>query len=130
MDTKYEWILKETVWARQFAPPTPGNVLVYDDKGEHAVIMSWNLKTSQIYFNGEYCDIGDDMTEYLAVMDDAVEHYPSTVVSLPHPHDHLHGTSCQCRGPGRGCLREPKEHSPDCNCAGPGLGCFEQNKEM
>jgi hypothetical protein len=85
MDTKYEWIIKRTVWARQSGPPTPGNVLVYDEQGEHAVIMSWNVDTDQLEFNGEYCDVGDDLTTYLAVMDEAVEHYPSTIVNQPHP---------------------------------------------
>jgi len=89
MDTKYEWIVKRTVWARQSSPPTAGGVLVYDEQGEHAVIMSWNPDTNQLEFNGEYCDIGDEnkLAEYLAVMDEAVEHYPSRIATGPHPHD-------------------------------------------
>jgi hypothetical protein len=86
MDIKYEWIIKEVVWAQQSRPPTPGNVLVYDEAGEHAVIMSWDIETEQLHFNGEYCDVGDDLTEYIAVMDLATESFPEKVRLEKQPH--------------------------------------------
>ena len=79
MDTKYEWIIKRNVWVKQFSPPTPGNVLAYDPEGEHAVVMSFD--NGQLMFNGEYCDVGDDLTSYLSVMDDAIGAYPEAVLS-------------------------------------------------
>lgn len=118
MDTKYEWIIRRTVFAKQFGPTTPGNILVYDEEGQHAVVLRY--EDEQLTFNGEYCDVGDDYTEYLAIMDEAVERYPHTIASIPEYAGHT--MSCQCRGPGRGCLREKSQVQicPDC---GPNRRC-------
>lgn len=83
MDPKYEWIIKEKVWAQQSPPPTPGNILVYNYAGTRAVVISVT-EDHQLLFNDEYCDVGDDLAAYLSVMDEAIEHFPKKVLSEPY----------------------------------------------
>lgn len=77
----YGWVLEGPVFA-QASGSRGGSVLVYDQVARHAVVLK-TTENGQLLFNGEFHDVGEDLVEYLAIMDEANRAFPNSAFTSP-----------------------------------------------